>query len=163
MSTRSLYGADDRWTRERLDIKRPRRSFPKLKIPHQSHADFRSLAPIVLEQALKESGTQLLEPYLSFTLYAPQEYLSRAYHDAPKYCATIETAQVKKDEVVFTGEIPVRCIQAYRTDLAFYTNGRSVCLTELKGYQAAVGEPVIQPRRPNSRLDKVRHMFSKIP
>ena len=33
---------------------------------------------------------------------------------------------------VFTGEIPARCIQAYRTDLAFYTNGRSVCLTELK-------------------------------
>ena len=130
--------------------------------PVSTPADFRSLAPIVLEQALKESGTQLLEPYLSFTLYAPQEYLSRAYHDAPKYCATIETAQVKKDEVVFTGEIPVRCIQAYRTDLAFYTNGRSVCLTELKGYQAVVGEPVIQPRRPNSRLDKVRHMFSKI-
>ena len=78
------------------------------------------------------------------------------------YCATIETAQVKKDEVVFTGEIPARCIQAYRTDLAFYTNGRSVCLTELKGYQAAVGQPVIQPRRPNSRLDKVRHMFQKV-
>ena len=130
--------------------------------PVSTPADFRSLAPIVLEQALKKSGTQLLEPYLSFTLYAPQEYLSRAYHDAPKYCATIETAQVKKDEVVFTGEIPARCIQAYRTDLAFYTNGRSVCLTELKGYQATVGEPVIQPRRPNSRLDKVRHMFQKV-
>ena len=130
--------------------------------PVSTPADFRSLAPIVLEQALKESGTQLLEPYLSFILYAPQEYLSRAYHDAPKYCATIETAQVKKDEVVFTGEIPARCIQAYRTDLAFYTNGRSVCLTELKGYQAAVGQPVIQPRRPNSRLDKVRHMFQKV-
>ncbi|RDX29241.1 tetracycline resistance ribosomal protection protein Tet(W), partial [Bifidobacterium breve] len=89
--------------------------------PVSTPADFRSLAPIVLEQALKESGTQLLEPYLSFILYAPQEYLSRAYHDAPKYCATIETAQVKKDEAVFTGEIPARCIQAYRTDLAFYT------------------------------------------
>ena len=130
--------------------------------PVSTPADFRSLAPIVLEQALKESGTQLLEPYLSFTLYAPREYLSRAYHDAPKYCATIETVQVKKDEVVFTGEIPARCIQAYRTDLAFYTNGQSVCLTELKGYQAAVGKPVIQPRRPNSRLDKVRNMFQKI-
>ena len=130
--------------------------------PVSTPADFRSLAPIVLEQALKESGTQLLEPYLSFTLYAPQEYLSRAYHDAPKYCATIETVQVKKDEVVFTGEIPARCIQAYRTDLAFYTNGQSVCLTELKGYQAAVGKPVIQPRRPNSRLDKVRYMFQTI-
>ncbi|MCI7670977.1 MAG: tetracycline resistance ribosomal protection protein, partial [Schaalia hyovaginalis] len=130
--------------------------------PVSTPADFRSLAPIVLEQALKKSGTQLLEPYLSFTLYAPQEYLSRAYHDAPKYCATIETAQIKKDEVVFTGEIPARCIQAYRTDLASYTNGRSVCLTELKGYQAAVGQPVIQPRRPNSRLDRVRLMFQKV-
>ncbi len=64
-------------------------------------------------------------------------------------------------KVVFTGEIPARCIQAYRTDLAFYTNGRSVCLTELKGYQAAVGQPVIQPRRPNSRLDKVAPYVSE--
>ena len=85
------------------------------------------MAPIVLEQALKESGTQLLEPYLSFILYAPQEYLSRAYHDAPKYCATIETAQVKKDEVVFTGGFR-RCIQAYRTDLAFTPTGGAYAL-----------------------------------
>ena len=40
--------------------------------PVSTPADFRSLAPIVLEQALKESGTQLLEPYLSFILYAPR-------------------------------------------------------------------------------------------
>ena len=130
--------------------------------PVSTPADFRSLAPIVLEQVLKKAGTQLLEPYLSFTLYAPQEYLSRAYHDAPKYCASIETTQVKNSEVIFTGEIPARCVQEYRNDLTFYTNGRSVCLTELKGYQIASGEPVFQPRRPNTRIDKVRHMFNKI-
>ena len=119
--------------------------------PVSTPADFRSLAPIVLEQALKESGTQLLEPYLSFTLYAPREYLSRAYHDAPKYCATIETVQVKKDEVVFTGEIPARCIQAYRTDLAFYTNGRSVCpvsYTHLAQLRASRTVSRIKPRAP---------------
>lgn len=124
-------------------------------------SDFRFLAPIVLEQALRKSGTQLLEPYLSFTLFAPQEYLSRAYNDAPKYCAEIETTQQKNDEVIFTGKIPARYIGEYRSDLNFYTNGRSVCLTELKGYQESLGEPVIQVRRPNSRLDKVRHMFNK--
>ena len=114
--------------------------------PVSTPADFRSLAPIVLEQALKESGTQLLEPYLSFILYAPQEYLSRAYHDAPKYCATIETAQVKR--------MKLSCL---------YTNGRSVCLTELKGYQAAVGQPVIQPRRPNTSWTKVRtYVWQKV-
>ena len=30
-------------------------------------------------------------------------------------------------------------VQEYRNDLTFYTNGRSVCLTELKGYQIASG------------------------
>ena len=130
--------------------------------PVSTPADFRLLSPIVLEQALKKAGTQLLEPYLSFTLFAPQEYLSRAYNDAPKYCAVIESTLLKNDEVIFTGEIPARCIGEYRNDLNFYTNGRSVCLTELKGYQENSGEPVLQPRRPNSRLDKVRHMFQKI-
>ena len=130
--------------------------------PVSTPADFRFLAPVVLEQALKRAGTQLLEPYLSFTLFAPQEYLSRAYNDAPKYCAVIESTLLKNDEVIFTGEIPARCIGEYRNDLNFYTNGRSVCLTELKGYQENSGEPVLQPHRPNSRIDKVRHMFQKI-
>ena len=130
--------------------------------PVSTPADFRFLAPIVLEQALKKAGTQLLEPYLSFTLFAPQEYLSRAYNDAPKYCAIIESTRLEKDEVIFKGEIPARCIGEYRNDLNFYTNGRSVCITELKGYQETSGEPVFQPRRPNSRLDKIRHMFQKI-
>ena len=130
--------------------------------PVSTPADFRFLAPVVLEQALKRAGTQLLEPYLSFTLFAPQEYLSRAYNDAPKYCAVIESTLLKNDEVIFTGEIPARCIGEYRNDLNFYTNGRSVCITELKGYQETSGEPVFQPRRPNSRLDKIRHMFQKI-
>ena len=71
-------------------------------------ADFRFLAPVVLEQALKKAGTQLLEPYLSFTLFAPQEYLSRAYNDAPKYCAIIESTRLEKDEVIFKGKsLPV--------------------------------------------------------
>ena len=114
-----------------------------------------------------QSGIKTVEEDLVYIVFSVSDKKFNAViavngHDAPKYCATIETAQVKKDEVVFTGEIPARCIQAYRTDLAFYTNGRSVCLTELKGYQAAVGQPVIQPRRPNSRLDKVRHMFQKV-
>ena len=124
-------------------------------------ADFRSLAPVVLEQVFRKAGTELLEPYLFFTLYAPQEYLSRAYNDAPQYCANIVTTQLKDNEVIFTGEIPARCIQEYRNDLAFFTNGRGVCLTELKEYQTANGGLVCQARRPNSRIDRVRYMFNK--
>ena len=129
--------------------------------PVSTPSDFRFLAPIVLEQTLKKAGTQLLEPYLSFILFTPQGYLSRAYNDAQKHCAIIETSQSKNDEIIFTGHIPVRCINEYRNTLTLYTNGQAVCLTELKDYQIATCEPVIQSRRPNNRIDKVRHMFNK--
>ena len=129
--------------------------------PVSTPSDFRFLAPIVLEQALKKAGTQLLEPYLSFILFTPEGYFSRAYKDAQKHCAIIETSQSKNDEVIFTGHIPVRCINEYRNTLTLYTNGQAVFLTELKDYQIATCEPVIQSRRPNNRIDKVRHMFNK--
>ncbi|TQE86223.1 TetM/TetW/TetO/TetS family tetracycline resistance ribosomal protection protein, partial [Streptococcus suis] len=92
--------------------------------PVSTPADFRLLSPIVLEQALKKAGTELLEPYLHFEIYAPQEYLSRAYHDAPRYCADIVSTQIKNDEVILKGEIPARCIQEYRNDLTNFTNGQ---------------------------------------
>ena len=129
--------------------------------PVSTPSDFRFLAPIVLEQTLKTARTQLLEPYLSFILFTPQGYLSRAYNDAQKHCAIIETSQSKNDEIIFTGHIPVRCINEYRNTLTLYTNGQAVFLTELKDYQIATCEPVIQSRRPNNRIDKVRHMFNK--
>ena len=94
--------------------------------PVSTPSDFRFLAPIVLEQALKKAGTQLLEPYLSFILFTPQGYLSRAYNDAQKHCAIIETSQSKNDEVIFTGHIPARCINEYRNTLTLYTNGQAV-------------------------------------
>ena len=103
--------------------------------PVSTPSDFRFLAPIVLEQTLKKAGTQLLEPYLSFILFTPQEYFSRAYNDAQKHCAIIETSQSKNDEVIFTGHIPARCINEYRNTLTLYTNGQAVFLTELKDYQ----------------------------
>lgn len=129
--------------------------------PVSTPSDFRFLAPIVLEQTLKKAGTQLLEPYFSFILFTPQGYFSRAYNDAQKHCAIIETSQSKNDEVIFTGHIPVRCINEYRNTLTLYTNGQAVFLTEFKDYQIATCEPVIQSRRPNNRIDKVRHMFNK--
>ncbi len=80
--------------------------------------------PYRIGAGFKKAGTELLEPYLHFEIYAPQEYLSRAYHDAPRYCADIVSTQIKNDEVILKGEIPARCIQEYRNDLTYFTNGQ---------------------------------------
>ncbi len=94
-----------------------------------------------VEAEIKEPTVIYMERPLRKAEYTIHiEYLSRAYHDAPRYCADIVSTQIKNDEVILKGEIPARCIQEYRNDLTYFTNGQGVCLTELKGYQPAIGK-----------------------
>ena len=101
-----------------------------------------------------------LTPHLC--LYDPYAPALEGVAEELRHCADIVSTQIKNDEVILKGEIPARCIQEYRNDLTYFTNGQGVCLTELKGYQPATGKLICQPRRPNSRIDKVRHMFHKL-
>ena len=103
-----------------------------------------------------------MEPYLSFTLLHRRNIFHGLIMMHQSIAQSLNQPDLKKMKLFLKGEIPARCIGEYRNDLNFYTNGRSVCITELKGYQETSGEPVFQPRRPNSRLDKIRHMFQKI-
>ncbi|RRJ67296.1 tetracycline resistance ribosomal protection protein [Paenibacillus oralis] len=129
--------------------------------PLSTPVDFRQLAPIVFEQALKKSGTELLQPCLSFELYVPQDCNSRVYSDLKKLWATIESLKTQHNEIIVTGKIPARTAQYYREQLTEFTEGRGVFLTEPAGYQLNDGEPVYQARKPNARLDKTRHLFEK--
>src|SRR5699024_9598922 len=119
--------------------------------PVSTPADFRMLAPLVLEQVLKKAGTELLEPYPRFQIYATHAHILRAYNDASHYCANIERTQVKHNDVTLSAGCPSRCMQESRSDLPCLTTGRSACVTELKGYHVTTGEPACQPRCPNSR------------
>ena len=76
------------------------------------------------------------------------------------YCAVIESAVLEKDEVIFKGEIPACCISEYKNDLIFYTNGRSVCLTELKGYKEISGGFISQPHCPDRRLSFTNNVIN---
>ena len=129
--------------------------------PVSTPADFRHLATIVLEQALKQSGTELLEPSLSFELYMPQDCNSRVYNDLKIYHATIESIKTQHNEMVVVGKIPARTSQIFKEQLSELTKGCGVFLTEHAGYQQNTGEIFIQARKPDDRLDKTRHLFGK--
>lgn len=129
--------------------------------PISTPADFRHLAPIVFEQALKQSGTELLEPRLSFELYVPQDSNARVYNDLKKFHAVIESIKTQNSEIVVTGKIPARTSQFYKEQLSEFTKGRGVFLTEQAGYQQNTGEAFIQARKPDERLDKTRYLFDK--
>jgi ribosomal protection tetracycline resistance protein len=129
--------------------------------PVSTPADFRHLAPIVFEQALKQSGTELLEPCLSFELYVPQDCNARVYNDLKKFHADIVSIKTQHNEVVVSGKIPARTSQFYKEQLSELTKGRGVFLTERAGYQQNTGETFTQARKPDDRLDKTRHFFDK--
>lgn len=129
--------------------------------PVSTPADFRHLAPIVFEQALKQSGTELLEPCLSFELYVPQDCNARVYNDLKKFHADIVSIKTQHNEVVVSGKIPARTSQFYKEQLSELTKGRGVFLTERAGYQQNTGEIFTQARKPDDRLDKTRHLFDK--
>jgi len=129
--------------------------------PVSTPADFRHLAPIVFEQALKQSGSELLEPCLSFELYVPQDCNARVYNDLKKFHATIESIKTQRNEIVVSGKIPARTSQFYKEQLSEFTKGRGVFLTEQAGYQQNTGEIFTQTRKPDDRLDKTRHLFDK--
>jgi len=113
------------------------------------------------DQALKQSGTELLEPCLSFKLYVPQDCNARVYNDLKKYHAMIESIKTQHNEIVVAGKIPARTSQIYKEQLSELTKGCGVFLTEHAGYQQNTGEIFIQSRKPDDRLDKTRHLFDK--
>jgi ribosomal protection tetracycline resistance protein len=129
--------------------------------PVSTPADFRHLAPIVLEQALKQSGTELLEPCLSFELYVPQDCNARVYNDLKKFYADIESIKTQHNEIIVSGKIPARTSQFYKEQLSEYTKGRGVFFTEQAGYQQNKGEAFTQARKLDERFERIRHFFNK--
>ena len=129
--------------------------------PVSTPADFRHLAPIVFEQALKQSGTELLEPCLLFELYVPQDCNARVYNDLKKFRADIVSIKTQHNEIIVSGRIPARTSQFYKEQLSELTKGRGVFITERAGYQQNTGEIFTQARTPDDRLDKTRHLFDK--
>ena len=129
--------------------------------PVSTPADFRHLAPIVFEQALKQAGTELLEPCLSFELFVPQDCNARVYNDLEKFHAAIKSIKTQHNEILVSGKIPARTSQSYKEQLSEFTKGRGVFLTEQAGYQQNTGEIFTQTRKPDDRLDKTRHLFDK--
>lgn len=46
--------------------------------PVSTPSDFRNLTPYVFWEALRKSGTEILEPYLKYTVQVPNDFCGRA-------------------------------------------------------------------------------------
>lgn len=110
--------------------------------PISTPSDFRHLAPLVVEKALKIAEMELLEPFMHYELRIPKENSSRAMHDLQQMRASVESLDTRNNETILHGKIPVETSKSYQIQLISYTNGKGVFLLDPCGYDTYLGKPV---------------------
>jgi len=67
-------------------------------------ADYRNIAPVAVIRALRDAGTEFLEPMLSYTLTVPQGMAGHATHDLNMMHATLDLSVSLYGYALFTGD-----------------------------------------------------------
>ncbi len=113
----------------------------KAHLKHTEGGDFRQATYRAIRQGLMKAGCTLLEPYYSFRISVPTEYVGRAMTDIEmmKGKFTLESG----DRSVLTGTAPVATIREYPTTLVSYTGGEGEIAFEFFGYLPAHNEEEI--------------------
>ena len=107
-------------------------------LKHTQGGDFREATYRALRQGLmtlRERGkTVLLEPYYSFTLELPGEYVGRAISDITAKYGTIDEHEANEDFSLLRGTVPVSEMGDYAKEVAAYTHGKGRLSVLVDGY-----------------------------
>ena len=107
-------------------------------LKHTQGGDFREATYRALRQGLmtlRERGKiVLLEPYYSFTLELPGEYVGRAISDITAKYGTIDEHEANEDFSLLRGTVPVSEMGDYANEVAAYTHGKGRLSVLVDGY-----------------------------
>ncbi len=106
----------------------------KAHLKHTEGGDFRQSTYRAVRQGLMQAENILLEPYFSFRLEIPSEYVGRAMTDIQRMHGEFDTPQTEKDHTVITGQAPVACMGEYAMEVTEYTRGMGHLTCAYKGY-----------------------------
>ena len=107
---------------------------------HSRSGDFIIATPMAIMNGLKESGTTLLEPIVSFMITAPLDLLGTITSDITKMRGTFDSPQIEKDQFKITGKFPAATTINYPIRLASLSAGKAKLTTKLAAYQSCTDE-----------------------
>ncbi len=123
---------------------------------HTEGGDFRQATYRALRQGLMKAHSILLEPYMSFRVEVPLEFLGRAMTDLNLRSALLDPPQTTQKIAVLTGSGPVATLRSYAAQLRAYTRAEGQMQLTFAGYfpchntdevTAAVGyDPLLDER-----------------
>ena len=104
-------------------------------LKHTEGGDFRQATYRAVRQGLMSAESVLLEPWYSFHLEVPAEYIGRAMADVQRMNGSFELPQALETQAILTGRAPVASMQGYALELAGYTRGQGRLSCTLSGYE----------------------------
>lgn len=123
-------------------------------LKHTEGGDFRNATYRAVRNGLMKAKSQMLEPYYSFNLQVPREFVGRAMTDLEARGATFETPQIGEDEAIIVGRAPVVLLRGYQREVNAYTSGLGSIYLEFGGYRKCHNEEeVIENIGYNPELD----------
>jgi len=99
---------------------------PVSDTPKTTAADFRKLTPIILQAALKQSGTVICEPICRFMLEIPNEALAKILPTLAQLRAVPNSTEARHETYVISGHIPSARIHDLQQQLPNLTSGEGL-------------------------------------
>jgi ribosomal protection tetracycline resistance protein len=135
--------------------------------PRQSHAhqgfdktmsstagDFRNLTPLVLMEALRQSGTRVYEPIHRFRLEFPAEAVATVLRGLAELRAVPQSPSVHGSSGVVEGDIPAARVHTLQQRLPTLTRGEGVLESDHAHYQLVRGAPPSRARWDHNPLNR---------
>jgi ribosomal protection tetracycline resistance protein len=117
---------------------------PSRRAPSPTAADFRKLTPLVLGQALEQSGTVVCEPTVRVSLDVPTETLGAVLPALVRLGASVEAPIPRGGLAAVDAVMSAARADELQRQLPGLTNGEGVFESSFAGYEPVAGDP---PRR----------------
>jgi ribosomal protection tetracycline resistance protein len=101
---------------------------------HSRPGDFVLATPMGIMKGLKNAGTTLLEPILTFQIKAPEESLGNITADLSKMRATFGTPRFEEGRFSLEGTVPVATSMNYSIQFNSSTGGKGRLVYHFHGY-----------------------------
>ncbi len=111
--------------------------------PVNAAGDFRKATPLVLGEALREAGTEVLEPVSRIEVELPAGSVTATLSRLVERGGTVTGSAARGDRAELTGVLPAGEVTEFEQQLPGLTRGEGLMTTEPAGHR-----PRVSPNRP---------------
>ncbi|NTV84995.1 MAG: TetM/TetW/TetO/TetS family tetracycline resistance ribosomal protection protein [Bacteroidales bacterium] len=129
-------------------------------VMHSRAGDFAVATPMGIMNGLVNTGTNLLEPMISYKIDAPEDLLGIIASDITQMRGSFDSPSISNGRFSLTGLLPLATSMDYPVKLSSRSGGKARIATHFSGYRECTDEQgVIRPYKGISPLDTAKYIL----